>query len=198
MEQLPPPAPYQNTARPPKNKGSTGLKFLLAFFILVALAGWGAFYYVKFYQKPNKTSTDAITLATASPSPSPSATPAAGRAINGFTENAAAALNTMNTAYFADLMADEVRVTLAASEGLGSRTASQAVADLDYLKSAVAPWNFALSSSLTDSWRTGNYAIYLNDADYIGQASSGEVVAFTLNSDNKINAIFIAPNPSLL
>ncbi len=90
-------------------------------------------------------------------------------------------------------MADTVNVIIAASEGLGPRTAAEAAGDLDYLSSGVAPWDFSIDEATLTEWRDNSYASYIPEGAIIGQASSdGPVVSFQLNAAGKITDIFMA------
>lgn len=104
----------------------------------------------------------------------------------------------MNTAYFAQLMAPGVHVVIAASEFAKDRTPAQAVADLDYFKSATQPWDFNLPESTISAWKTGSYSTYLSSANMFGKAKSGQVVAFTFNTSGKITNIFMSASADLL
>ena len=97
------------------------------------------------------------------------------------------------------LMADSVRVIIAASEGIGNRTPAQAMEDLKYLNSASGTWNFDVPAATIADWRTGDYAAYVPaTGGVIGLSSDGYVVIFKLNSENKISDIFMAVNVELM
>lgn len=191
----------------PKNESEKvkSLKPLLIS-LAVLLLGSGALNIYQWQKRPEVQATptpSAKTMATISPTVEATITPTAtltptSSVPNNFSENAAAALNTMNTAYFEQLFATPVSVIIAASEGIGNRTPAQAVADLEYFKTATTPWDFNLPASTTDSWKTGSYSSYLAKANVFGMSKSGQVVAFTFNSSAKITAVFMAANSDVL
>lgn len=119
---------------------------------------------------------------------------------------AAAAKSAISSAVSSDtftalgpLMADSVRVIIAASEGMGDRTPAQAMEDLKYLNSASGTWNFDVPAATIADWRTGDYAAYVPAAGgVIGLSSDGYVGIFKLNSESKISDIFMAVNAELM
>ena len=119
---------------------------------------------------------------------------------------AAAAKSAISSAVSSDtftalgpLMADSVRVIIAASEGMGDRTPAQAMEDLKYLNSASGTWNFDVPAASIADWRTGDYAAYVPAAGgVIGLSSDGYVGIFKLNSESKISDIFMAVNAELM
>lgn len=128
--------------------------------------------------------------------PTPTPTPTVSTAA--LQENVAAALNTMNTAALEGYMADSVFVVYAASEYAGNRTPSEAVADLDYLSSATAPWDFNLDAATLASYKAGFYADYFGDGYLVGKSTDDYVVSFRVDADGNIDQIFIAANADLL
>lgn len=113
-------------------------------------------------------------------------------------DNIQAALNTMNTAALEGYMAPSVNVVFAASEKQGPRTPTQAVTDLDYLKNATAPWDFALPASVLSSYGKGSYGQYFGANTLVGKSANSYVVSFGFNSSTKITTIFVAAAENLL
>lgn len=95
-------------------------------------------------------------------------------------------------------LADRVSVIRAASDGSGVRTQEQAISDLAVLNDATTPWDFELPEDTINTYKAGDYGIYLPDGALIGQAENDMVVAIGFNGSGKINSIFISTNASLL
>ena len=112
-------------------------------------------------------------------------------------ENIKAAITSGNTAALESYMATNVMVVIAASEVLGSRTPTQAVADLAYLKDS-KNWNFSLDATTLNGYKSGFYKDYFKSNSVVGRASDGKVVVFNFNDQGKINGIFLAASDELL
>lgn len=114
-------------------------------------------------------------------------------------ETVQSAIASGNTAALESHMADSVNVTYAASEKSGPRTPVQAVADLNYLSGATAPWDFDLPVATVAAWQAGSYSTYI-PADHvlIGRSANKYVVVFAFNSSDKISSIFVSINDELL
>lgn len=108
------------------------------------------------------------------------------------------ALSSGNYSALEGYMADTVTVILAASEGLGERTPTQAIADLEYLDDADTPWNFALESSTLDEWASGDYSAYFPDDALVGRSADGYVVSVQFNDAGAITDIFYTGSDELL
>ncbi len=114
-------------------------------------------------------------------------------------ENIKAALETMNTQPMAGLMAPQVEVVLAASEGVPPRNPDEATRSLDYFSSAKSPWNFDLGASTLDMYRSSEYyKQYFEGNILAGKAASGEVVSFRFNDSGKIDRIFMSISEDIL
>ncbi|MBI4033451.1 hypothetical protein HY379_00450 [Candidatus Saccharibacteria bacterium] len=96
------------------------------------------------------------------------------------------------------LMAAKLNIIIAASEGLGTRTSAQAVADLKTLDTGSDPWNFALTTAVVSAYQDGDYAQYFPVGALVGKAANDQVVSFVFNNSGKISAIFIAANADIL
>jgi len=108
------------------------------------------------------------------------------------------AIKSGNTAALEGYMAATVRVIIAASEGVGDRTPTEAISDLKYLDSATDPWDFALPAATLSGWGTGDYKLYFPESALVGQSADDMVVSFTFDSDAKISGIFMAMDASSL
>lgn len=112
--------------------------------------------------------------------------------------NIKAAIESGNTAALEQMIANPVTVILAASEGLGERTPTQAVADLAYLDGATDPWNFALAATTLGGYQTGDYAKYFPTTALVGKSANNYVVSFSFDNDGNISTIFMANSADLL
>jgi hypothetical protein len=150
----------------------------------------------------NKTKALAAAQKLISVTPTPTATsaPCSGtaQASASLKENIAAAISSRNTAALEGYMASSVKVVFAASEKGGLETPTLAVADLDYLSSATAPWNFSLSAGVLNVWKAGSYAQYFSATSYAGESANKYVVSFDFNSCGKINQEFVSGSSDLL
>jgi cell division protein FtsB len=113
-------------------------------------------------------------------------------------DNIKAAIVSGNTAALAGYMAPTVRVIVAASEGIGDRTPTQAITDLKYLDGATDPWNFALPAATLTPYQSGDYKQYFPTTAYVGKSANNYVISFQFDSNGKINGIFMTNNASLL
>ncbi|MEX0881723.1 MAG: hypothetical protein WDZ34_02525 [Candidatus Saccharimonadales bacterium] len=113
-------------------------------------------------------------------------------------DNIEAAIKSGNTAALEQLMASKVTVILAASEGLGERTPTQAIKDLDYLDSGTDPWNFDLPAATVDGYQAGDYKQYFPDGALVGKSANNYVVSFSFNDSGKISTIFMSNSADLL
>lgn len=103
-----------------------------------------------------------------------------------------------NTAALEGRMATSVNVVIAASEGLGARTITQAIGDLDYVIDLNATWDFSLSAATLDGYAAGDYAQYFPDGALVGKSSEDKVVSFIFDADAKIKTIFMSVNSDIL
>lgn len=113
-------------------------------------------------------------------------------------ENIQAAISSRNYAVLEGLMADSVNVIIAASEGIGERTPTQAIADMAYLNNGTDPWNFSLPAATVTAWASGDYANYISADGLIGKSANNYVVAFMFDDAGKISDVFMAVNSDLL
>ena len=103
-----------------------------------------------------------------------------------------------NTAALEGYMASTVRVIVAASEGIGDRTPTQAISDLKYIDAATTPWNFALDGTTLAKYGSGDYKAYFSSNSIVGKSANNFVISFNFNSAGKINGIFMTNSADLL
>lgn len=108
------------------------------------------------------------------------------------------AINSKNTAALQGYMASSVKVVIAASDHSATDTPAQAVSELDYLNSAVSPWNFSIDGATLTSWKSHFYGQYFSGTSYAGRAASDQVVSFDFDCNGKIDQIFMAASSDLL
>lgn len=107
------------------------------------------------------------------------------------TQNVQAAIESMDTAALEQLLADTIEVTFAASEKGGNVTKTQAIADLEYLDGATMPWNWNVDAATLNTYKNGDYKIYLQDDDIFGVAANKYFVSFRVDC-GKIDQVFVA------
>lgn len=114
-------------------------------------------------------------------------------------ENIKASITSGNTAALEGFMAAKVNVIFAASEGLGERTASEAVGDItSFISDATAPWNFALANPELSGYQAGSYKMYFPSNAVVGKSANKKLISFTFNCDGKINGVFLTPSTDIL
>lgn len=95
-------------------------------------------------------------------------------------------------------MANQVNVVIAGQEKGGNESSDDAVADMAYLNSGTAPWNFSLPTSTTDIWRAHTFQSYFTGNYFAGEAADNVIVSFQFDGCSKINAVFMANDPTLV
>lgn len=113
-------------------------------------------------------------------------------------QNVAAAVSSGNYAAIDGYLADKVSYAIAASSGQGTLTKAQAIKQLEYLNSGTAPWNFNIANATITKYKAGAYSSYLNDDVIFGVSGNKYFVSFHLDSNNKIDQLFIASSTDLL
>lgn len=204
--------PMRPTSSPPprrrRSRGKVFLKLLLVV-IFIAGAGAGGWDYrdtqAKDDAKVKQTEVDNLKAANSKlKSDLDAAKKAASEATTNTKptqadlDNIEAAIKSGNTAALEQLMATKVTVILAASEGLGERTPTQAIKDLDYLDSGTDPWDFDLPAATITSYQAGDYKQYFPVGALMGKSANDYVVSFAFNNSGKISIIFMAANADLL
>ncbi len=186
------------------------LLMVLASLVLLAAAAYGGYYWrdrsAKKESSDNKSKIDvlekkvtSLEKASAESSSSDTATtetstsPTADQL-----ENIEASISSGNTAALEGRMATTVTVIIAASEGMGPRTITQAIGDLDYVIDLAATWDFSLPAATLNSYAAGDYAQYFPDGALVGKSSAGKVVSFIFDADAKIKTIFMSVNADIL
>lgn len=113
-------------------------------------------------------------------------------------QNIEAAVSSGNYAALDGYMANKVSYAIAASEGQGTLTKAQAIKQLEYLNSGTAPWNFSIATATLTKYKAGSYSTYLNDDVIFGVSGNKFFVSFRLDSNNKIDQIFMSSSTDLL
>jgi len=204
------PAPAAQIAKPAKVKKTHTLGWLILCLLLIA-AGAGAYYYrdnkanlrqkddqlviaqqaekIKTLETAAAAKADTTTTTTSTDSKAPSAQAA---------ESIKSSITSNNTAALEGYMASKVTVIIAASEGIGERTPTQAISDLKYLDNATDPWDFNLSAATLTKFQTGDYKKYFPTNAIVGKSANKYVISFNFDSEGKIDTIFMAVNSDLL
>ncbi len=113
-------------------------------------------------------------------------------------DNVKAVFATGNTQPLEGYMTAKVTVIIAASEGLGERTAAQATADItSYVGGATDAWNFSLPTATINAYKSGDYGQYFPDGALVGK-SNNMVISFTFNDVGKISTVFMTNSAQLL
>ena len=115
--------------------------------------------------------------------------------------NIEASITSGNTAALEGYMASSVNVIIAASEGLGMKTPTEAVSGIStFITNDPASWDydFDLSASLVGSYSKGFYGQYFPDNAVAAKASNQKVISFSFDCDGKISTVFLAANADLL
>jgi hypothetical protein len=115
--------------------------------------------------------------------------------------NIEASITSGNTAALEGYMASSVNVILAASEGLGARTPTQAVSDITgFISSDTTSWDydFSLPAATLSSYGAGSYSQYFPSGAVTGKATNKQVIAFSFDCNAKISTVFMATNEDLV
>lgn len=141
--------------------------------------------------KDQTTSTDTKTNTTACTPVQPNATAV---------ENIKASVTSGNTAALEGYMASQLTVLYAASDGVGSRTAAQAVGDVtSFIGSpTTVSWSFNIGASVLSSYGQGSYAQYFPGTAIVGKSSDGKVISFLFDCNGKIATVFMSASEDLL
>lgn len=175
--------------------------------VIVVVVGFASWYVVHSKNSANNSYNNAANVNTAAKNAAkkattaktnPVAAPAPPAISAALKENAAAAIDSKNTAALEGYMASSVNVIVAGSEHNVTDTPAQAVAELDYFKDSVSPWNFSLDAATLTSYKNGSYGTYFGTNTIVGKSTDGMVVAFGVNASGKINVVFMAAQASLL
>ena len=196
----------QHLAPKKKSKGKKFLMFLLVLLLMAGAAAAGWYYrdmQAKDDEKVLKAEITSLKASNAKLKDELAAATAANAAARVPSEetiaNIKAAVESGNFAALESLMSNPVTVILAASEGLGERTPTQAVTDLDYLDAGTDPWDFALTVAVLDGYRAGDYAKYFPQTALVGKSANNYVVSFSFDNDGeKIATIFMTNSADTL
>lgn len=114
-------------------------------------------------------------------------------------DNIQASITSGNTAALEGYMASSVKVIVAASEGIGDRTPTQAVGDVAYVNpGGTNTWDFALSTATITKYQAGSYKQYFPAGALVGKAADKHVISFQFDCKGKISGIFMAASDDLL
>jgi hypothetical protein len=104
-----------------------------------------------------------------------------------------------NTSALEGYMAPKVTVILAASEGLGERTSTQAVADItNFVGAPSEGWDFSLPSATITTFKGGFYKQYFPEGVVVGKSADNKIIAFSFDCQGKIKTVFMATDASQL
>lgn len=117
---------------------------------------------------------------------------------SGKVENITASITSKNTAALEGYLANPVSVIIAASEGMGNRTPTQAISDISSFISDTGSWDFNLPQSTIDAYRAGFYTRYFPENSVIGKSNNEKVISFSFNCDASISTVFLSPGSDLL
>lgn len=141
----------------------------------------------------NKATTDEATTSDTAVAEETSVQPTATQL-----ESIEASISSGNTAALEGRMADSVMVIIAASEGVGARTPTEAIGDIDYVIDLGATWDFALSAATLTDYADGDYAQYFPEGAFVGKSSEDKVISFIFDSSAKIKTVFMSVSSDLL
>lgn len=116
-------------------------------------------------------------------------------------DNIKASITSGNTAALEGYMATSVNTILAASEGIGAVSPTQAVAGItDFISSDTTTWayNFSLPTATLNSYAAGDYAQYFPSIALVGKNSDGKVISFSFDCNGKISTVFMSSSENLL
>lgn len=115
-------------------------------------------------------------------------------------ENIKAAITSGNTAALEGYMAPSVNVIYAASDGLGQRTAANAVSDITSFISnpAGAAWSFDVPASVLSSYGQGSYKQYFPGTALVAQATDTRLLSISFDCNGKIATALLVANESSL
>jgi uncharacterized protein (UPF0333 family) len=108
-------------------------------------------------------------------------------------------ITSANTAGLEGYMAASVNTILTSSGSPVSSTPVQAVSTItDFITSAKAPWNFAVSSSVMSGFSAGAYGKYFPTTAIVGESSDSKVISFNFDCTGLIDAVLLSPSEDLL
>lgn len=114
-------------------------------------------------------------------------------------ENIEASITSGNTAALEGYMATSVNVLYAASDGIGTRTPTQAVSDItSFIGGSTVVWAFNIPAALLSSYGQGSYDQYFPSTAVVGKSSQDRVLSFNFDCNGKISTVFMAAQESTL
>jgi len=176
-------------------------KFLIAITAVLIVAGiaFGA-YYLGQNKEENITPVFTPTAVNISESPTTTAPTATPKLISDNKEAAVesikAAVAVKDYAALESYMAPQVSVTLYASECCGVLSKSEAGQQMAYLSNGTPPWDFSEVNTIIQKLILADPVNFKDRI--IGVASNDLTVSFSLNSENRIDKIFIVVDYKLI
>jgi Tfp pilus assembly protein PilV len=194
---------------PKENNSKAGIWILIALLVVaLGVIGWLVWQYMTLSQQNTnlrnenaglQNQINELSAKSSTPEESSSASALCDPTVTAdLKANIADAISSGNTAALEGYMDSTVNVIVAASEGVGPRTPSEAIADLAYLEGGADPWDFNVDAGTIATWDAGFYTDYFDDNTYAGRAANGMVVVFDFNECGKINEVFMVANEELL
>ena len=178
-------------------------KFIVPAAVVAIIAAVGVITYtLGVAQSDRQAATSYVTPApspiseTPVPTSAPTSEPQKASGKSTVIENIQAAVQSKNYAALEGYMADNVNVLLYATECCGIVSKKKAIEQLSYLNGGTPPWDFSSNSQIAQKLINADPANFTNRI--IGIASNGMVVSFSLNSESKIDKIFISADYKLI
>lgn len=115
-------------------------------------------------------------------------------------ESIKSAITSGNTAALEGYMAPSVNVIYAASDGLGQRTAANAVSDITSFISnpSEVTWNFVVADAKIAAFQQSSYKLYFPDTALVGEASDERLLSFTFDCEGKISGVLLVMDEATL
>ncbi len=192
-----------------KRLNQNGVISVLLIVLVVVLLAAGAGFYV-WQKNANKTPASSTPSSSSSkpdttPKKTTASTPATDKTAckdpsSSVVENVQASISSGNTAALEGYMASTVKVILAATEGIGDQTPTQAVGDITTFigDPTTTSWDFALPAATITGYKATPYVTYFPTNAVVGKSSTDKVISFSFDCTGKINVVFEAGKSSLL
>jgi len=185
---------------PVENKPSSKIPMIIiiVLFLICLVAGGIIAYRMLSNPSQDSMTEDKMdnTQITASPTPFDDVTPTPAATQSAIQSDIMSAIEDKTYNSLVSHMTPSVMFEIESSEGLPAATPEEAVTNLDYLDTAVAPWNFDQNDPVILSVKDANPDEY--GPLYVGIASNDMMVAFGFDEMDKINLIKVAATYKLL
>lgn len=104
-----------------------------------------------------------------------------------------------NTVALEGYMAPAVNVMPTSSGVIVTGTPQQAISSIsDFINSATAPWDFALTTSVLNTYKAGGFAKYFPTGAIVGLSANNKVISFSFDCNAKISAVLLSPSKDLV